>query len=883
VRNTSTLVQVILIIQFQAFLLFSQVSNRTGALGGMVTDPQGAPVQGARVTATSADTNQRREITANERGEFLFANLPAGPWSMTVEAAGFAGKEFAEIIVGAGQTLYQKVDLKLSSVSEKMEVVEESPVLDTSATSASVSFGYERMEHSSAQGRNYVNFVLTAPGMAPAQGQTTGRSPAATWNANNDSGFVSNGIRSRNNSVSIDGTDNRDETTGAIRVSVPLEMVQELRIAGTTVSADLGGAAGGVVNIVTRSGSNKLHGHGEFLFQNEALNARNPEFAISGRPRMRRWQPGASASGPVVKDKTFFAAAFETYIENCDEWSEGFAAFRNPFAFRAGERNYQYSGKVQHLFNNVHSGTLRYAYSLGKVRNGVQGIDNHSDVTSRGSSRVADHGVVGTLSSAFSPTLLNSLTFQYASRGFNLTPNSFDPFVEIPGVLSFGQSPKLNQQRTEEHIEVVNGMTWIRGRNTVSFGASVHRVNFEGSLANRFNGVTVYPTLAAYLAGRPDFSLRAMGNPATSFSTTPVGMWLNDRWQVRRGLTIEAGLRYDYQFLPGGISSPRTNIAPRFGIAWNPGGESRTVFRLGTGLFFDRYPLAYLNEAIQKNGVNAYEQFTYPGLAPFQASYRFSSQMPATYGAKFTAGVERKLNADTTIAAEYSRVRGVHLPRIRNAAGTLPATFLLEQNASSSYNGMTLTLSRKMTSEFGYLVSYTGGRTYDDGSDYEEQAQNPLNLRQEWARSRQHQAHRVTATALFEIEALEKLSEKLEHIHIVPTFTFGSGRPLPALETSDVYRTGAFPISARAAGMARNPFYTAPNASLDARVFKEIHWDDKPMRLQVGIEGYNLLNRSNPVRMLPYYAAGGNKLGNYRETIEFSPARQLQLFMHFEF
>jgi hypothetical protein len=874
--NTSSVVQVILILQLQA-VLWGQVSSRSGAVRGVVLDPQGAPVQAAKIKATSLDTNQGRETEANERGEFLLANLNAGPYTLTVEAAGFAGKEYAELLVGAGQSLFQKVELRVASVSEKMEVVEETPVLDVSATTASSAFGYERMEHSSAQGRNYVNFVLTAPGMAPAQGQSTGRSPAASWNVNNDSGFVSNGIRSRNNSVSIDGSDNRDETTGAMRVSVPLEMVQELRIAGTTVSAELGGAAGGVVNIVTRSGSNAMHGHAEFLFQNEALNARNPEFAISGRPRLRRWQPGASGSGPLKKDKTFFAAAMEVYREDCDEWSEGWAGLRNPFVFRAGERNYQYSGKVQHIFNNVHSGSLRYAYSLGRVRDGVQGIENRTDYSARGSSRVADHGVVGTLTSAFRATLLNNFTFQYGRRGMDLTPNSREEFVEIPGVLSFGQSWKMDQQRSENHLEAVNGLTVIVGRNTISVGGSLHRVGFDGRLANRFGGIAIYPTLGAYRAGLADMRIRAMGEAGTAYSTTPVGAWINDRWQARRGLTIEAGLRYDYQFLPSVIPTTKTNVAPRFGLAWNPGGDSKTVFRLGTGLFFDRYPLSYLNEAIQKDGVRAYEQFEYPGLnLRFRSGYRASATMPGTYGAKITAGVERQLNADTTLRVELSRVRGLHMPRIRNYLGTLPAQFLLEQNASSSYEGVNVTLSRKMTSEFGYLISYTGGRTRDDGSDFEEQPQNPLNLRQEWALSRQHQAHRVTATGLFEIEALEKMSEKLSHIHIVPSFTFGSGRPLPALESSDVFRTGAFPLSARAAGLGRNPFLTPANASLDARVFKEMHWEDKHLRLQMGVEGYNLLNRSNATRLIGYVAGR-------QDVIEFSQARQLQLFLHFEF
>lgn len=827
--------------------LAAQVSSRTGAVAGIVLDSHNAPVPAASVRLTSEDTNQFRVLKSNAAGEFLAANLPAGFYEIKIESPGFAAREYQEILVGAGQTVSLKVDLRPANVTEKLDVVEEAPVLDTSATTASSSFGYERMEHSSAQGRNYVNFVISAPGIAPASGQSVGRSPAAVWNANNDSGFTAQGIRSRNNSVSIDGTDNRDETTGAVRVSVPLEMVQELRIAGTTVSAELGGAAGGVVNVVTRSGSNVWHGHGEFLVMNEALNARNPEFAISGRPRLRRQQPGASASGPLAKDKTFFAGAFEIYREDCDEWSEG----SDPFVFPAGERNYQYSGKVQHIFNQVHSASLRYAYSLGRVRKGVQGIENFSDFSARGSSRVADHGLAGTISSAFTPTFLNSLTFQYGRRDSALTPNSRAPFVEIPGDLSYGQSWRLDQTREERHVEVVNGATWIAGRNSLSFGASFHRVAFDGRLANRFNGITLGAV-----------TIQAFGNPATQIITTPLGLWVNDRWQARRGLTLEAGLRYDRQSMPAPFASSNLNFAPRFGVAWNPGGASKWVFRVGTGLYFDRYPLSYLNEAIQKDGVNAYE--IYNG---YRHRYVASKDFPSTYAAKLTAGVERRLKDDTTLRVEYSHVRGLHLPRIRNWRGTLPAEFILEQTATSSYDGITVAVTRRMTSEFGYLLSYSAGRTYDDGSDFDEQPQNPLNLRAEWAKSRQHQAHRVTATGLFEHN----------EFHLIPSFTFGSGRPVPFLATSDKFQTGAFPISARAAGAARNPFLSPANASLDARFFKLFAKDDRKEKLQAGIEGYNLLNRSNPIRFIPY--AGASHLA----PIEFSSARQLQLFLHFEF
>lgn len=155
-----------------------------------------------------------------------------------------------------GQTVVQPFDLTLDSVAEKMEVVEQGEMLQASATSGSLAMGYERVEHGTSQGRGYLNFVLTAPGIVPAAGSSTGRSPASTWNLANDSGFSAAGMRSRNNSITIDGSDNRDETTGAARVAVPVEMIQELRVAGQTVSADFGGAAAAIYTTAAAVRSN---------------------------------------------------------------------------------------------------------------------------------------------------------------------------------------------------------------------------------------------------------------------------------------------------------------------------------------------------------------------------------------------------------------------------------------------------------------------------------------------------------------------------------------------------------------------------------------------------------------------------------------------------
>src|SRR5207249_3356823 len=123
--------------------------------------------------------------------------------------------------------------------------------------------------------------------------------------------------------------------------------------------------------------------------------------------------------------------------------------------------------------------------------------------------------------------------------------------------------------------------------------------------ANFFGGVLVFPTLAAFNASAPDLFLKAFGDPHTNYGTVPLGFWINDHWEARSGLSFEAGLRFDRQAMPAGLPSSSSNVAPRLGMAWRPG-TLPFVLRAGFGLFYDRYPLAYLNNAIQFDGTHGY-------------------------------------------------------------------------------------------------------------------------------------------------------------------------------------------------------------------------------------------------------------------------------------
>jgi hypothetical protein len=478
--------------------------------------------------------------------------------------------------------------------------------------------------------------------------------------------------------------------------------------------------------------------------------------------------------------------------------------------------------------------------------------------------------------------------------------------LEIPGVLTFGQAFRLDTSRTEDHYEAVEGLTLSRGHHQISMGGSLHAVSLRSRLANRYGGIFLFPSLAEFLLGRPDLFIQALGDPTTRFSTFPAATWVHDRWQLRPGLTIEAGMRYDHQTMPQGFSDSARNLAPRLGVAWQPVGQP-FVLRAGFGLFFDRYPLAFLNDAIQKDGWQGYELFASgesaaqvfsvtrgaklaePLLRLQPAVYAADADFPTSYSRKMTAGLERSFGRDTTLAVEVASVRAFHLPRIRNRLGTLPPAYRLEQTARSSFLGGSMTLNRRLSRKLTFLVAYNLGGTHDDASDYDEHPLDPFDLRRDWARSRQHQTHRFAASALFDLpvekipSASKWLRESLDHISVAPILTAGSGRPLNALASTDAFRTGAYPLSARPFGLPRNPFWSPAIVDMDLRLMKTVFlWRERAW-LQFGLEVFNLTNHSNPLRVSPYYASRDSRLDSFGEPLETLNARQIQWLVQFEY
>jgi hypothetical protein len=301
------------------------------------------------------------------------------------------------------------------------------------------------------------------------------------------------------------------------------------------------------------------------------------------------------------------------------------------------------------------------------------------------------------------------------------------------------------------------------------------------------------------------------------------------------------------------------NVSPRAGLAYEfaPG----WVLRAGYGIFFDRYVLANLNRAVQKDGPTAFEQVVYGDAAAtaFQTAggsllapigglrpsiYRADAGLGTPYSQQTSFSMEHLVARDLTASASYLFVRGVKLPRTRNINLVMPGPafgpsrayprfdniYQLENSASSTYQGVSFSVNRRMSSELEFSASYTLSKTFDDASDFDEQPQNPFNLKDERALSLQRQQQRLVFSSLWELPIGDEEAGKpaednwitrvFGHIEVAPIFTVESGRPVNPLTGVDSTRSGAFPLSSRPQGFGRNSLRSPMLANMDFRALK---------------------------------------------------------------
>ena len=283
-------------------IAFGQGGAATGDLHVTVKDPKGNLVTNAAVTVRDIDKGVERAATADGQGGYSVRLLPPGSYSVTVEATGFGKAEARDVSITVGGLVELPVALALATGREVVEVSSQAELVETSRTSTTDTIGQRRIDNLPINGRNYINFTLTDSQVVRDNAPNTGAAPT--------SGLNMSGQRARSNLVNVDGADATDNSVNGVRSTVSQEAVQEFQIITNNYASEYGRASGGVVNIITRSGSNDFHGDVYGYLRNRNFQAVNP-FSTVSNPAYTRVQAGTAFGGPIKKDKTFFYFAYE--------------------------------------------------------------------------------------------------------------------------------------------------------------------------------------------------------------------------------------------------------------------------------------------------------------------------------------------------------------------------------------------------------------------------------------------------------------------------------------------------------------------------------------------------------------------------------------------
>lgn len=955
-RFTTRLVFVL----FASSFCVAQQAPVRSTLEGTVIEASHLPIANASIQVFDLSTGDRRATTTDAQGNFHIAGLRVGTYELHANAPGFSTYAQTGIALTVDQTVRLTVELAPAEVKSQITVTASPSPLDVAQTSVTSVIGHEQIEELPVRTRNALDFVLLAPGVSPTGAQTAAgrQTPLGT------SGFTFGGLRARSNNISIDGLDNNDEFTGASRTELSPEIVSEFQIVNNGISAAFGGASGGSINVVTRSGANQMHGDAFLFAQNGALNARPPIENQTRKPDLSRYRTGLSNGGAIQKNKTFYYAAFEQEYQRGQDDSildpsltsllNGYFATGavprlssrslNPGFFPTARAETEASGKFDQQLNTNNSLMLRYAFTNNREASQAFNAGGLNDPSAAGSSFIADNALAGSLLSTVSPTAVNDFRFQIARRRATLRTNdTTGPEIDIDGLLSFGRPYEGNDVRVENHYEGSDTFSWNKGAHLLTTGAVVNRVSLDSDAPDGFGGVYVFPSVPAFLANQPDFFLQTFGNPHTKYDVTSYGGFFEDHWSVTPKLTLDLGMRYDFEHLPAGLNQDTNNFSPRVGFAYSP--APKWVLRGGFGIFYDRYTFANLNRALEVNGQQAFQQvadgavaatlFQQSGggslLAPSPALrssiFRADPRLATPYSAQSSFAVERQLSTNFTLGVSYLFVRGIKLPRTRNINLTAPVLltpknalafgvsdpsaqqlgrpffgparfdpafngiYQLENAAGSTYHGVTVSFNRRLADDIEFSANYTFSKTIDDASDFNEQPQNPYDLRAERGLSRNNQAHRLAINGTFDLPIGDEdapgthqsvLTRVFKNIELAPIITAESGQPVDAVTGLDSNYSQAWPLSARPARFGRNTLLTPTTATVDFRALKFFPVGEHA-HLDVVGEFFNLLNRTNVNQINPFFGTAATPFASFGAPTQALNARQIQFSLDFEY
>jgi hypothetical protein len=630
--------------------------SATGEIRGVVTDPSGAVIASANVVLASSD-GATTTATSGRDGGFHFPAVKPGTYTLVVEAKGFATTTLDTIEVTAGKLVQQSVKMELPVEQQQIEVKEDSIGVSTSPdnnASATVIKGKDL--DALSDDPDELQSELTALA-GPAAGP--------------------NGAQ-----IYIDGF-----TGGQLP---PKSSIREIRINQNPFSAQYDKLGYGRIEILTKPGTDKLHGNLMIMGNDSAFNSLNP--FVSEEPSYYTTFMNGSIGGALGKKASWFGSVFNrNNASNSIINAEVLDANSNVTNYTAAVANPQsrldISPRFDFQLSDKNTLTVRYMFDRQKQTNSGASLfalqSQAYDVSNyENSLQISDTQVL-------SPTAVNETRFQYIRAHNNQTPRSTDPTVTVAGAFTAGGSNAGAVRDNQDRFELENYTTMAKGSHAIEFGGRYRLTRDANSTTSGFNGNYIYSSLANYAANTPSEYDVTVGNANTSVSVFDTGLFFQDDYKLRPNLTLSYGLRYEAQNQIG----DHNDWGPRIGVAWAPkrgSGPSKTVIRAGYGWFFDRFGSTYVLDAIRRNGTNQQQYVvknpTFYRNAPSPTElasigtvtptiYQLAPNLRSGLNMQAAIGVEHQWGKIATTSFTYVNSRGIHQFLTDNVNAFLPGTY----------------------------------------------------------------------------------------------------------------------------------------------------------------------------------------------------------------
>jgi outer membrane receptor protein involved in Fe transport len=775
--------------------VFAQSQATSGNIEGRVIDPNGAAVPSVTVTATNQETGLAKTADTDTDGIYRIIFLPPGKYRVTTAGVqGFAGADYGNVTVTVGGQTPLDIELKVGGTTTMVDVSAQGQIVETTRTAISSTVNERAIQNLPVNGRNFLDFATLTPGVV--------REPTRAGD------LSVGGQKGTLNSLQVDGADNNNtffgQSFGRTGTRPPYqfseESVQEFQVNQNGFSAEFGRSGGAVINVVTKSGTNNWHGSAFEYFRDESLNSNTPILRARNakRPKSQINQFGGTIGGPIKKDRAFFFAAFDgqrSTIPNVVDAPNFFAQTAAIQALLAPKMGTYNIGRDQNVFmvktdihlNSSNQLVLRFNQQSFTGNNNENGgplsVQEHS-----GNSVAKTTTFSGSLTSTLTNSVINEFRFQYGRDSEPGTANSDVTEARINtlnGFLQLGRNNFSPRETTIKRWQFIDNLSYTRGAHNLKFGADLNFDRIFNFFPGLFSGQYTFNTYAAFASNTPSAFVQNFGGAGTSGGTTKpdlsdYGFFAQDDWRVNTKLTLNLGLRYDYQKLaPPTVNNPSAalaaaglntttpirdanNFAPRFGFSY--AFNDKTVVRGGYGIFFARTTAIMLGTAHSQNGIQVTGVslnclavpnpcLTYPAIfttppaagALTPSLYLFSRDYAQPYVQQGRLGVERELMPNLSLSVTYLFFKGVHLSRTRDINLGVPVATpvtdpagqvftvlrhplarpipgftrisLFESTADSRYNGLAVELKRRFTRGLQFIMAYTYSSAKDNKPD----------------------------------------------------------------------------------------------------------------------------------------------------------------------